>query len=399
MSFAQTLGRQGMRVLYCTNYRSNATKSSKALSGERMDYITRVDSFWDHLDEADVVVFPFLGDGDLQEYLVEKGKAVWGNRRAELLELDRVGFRKVIGALGLDVADADRIEGLDALEEYLKDPENDDRFLKASWFRGDMETHHHQSWKLSETWFRGKQLQLGPYGREIVVIAEPKIEGCEPGWDGGYVVDGEMPASPVWGYEKKNSCYAGTHFRCPKIIMRLADALSEPLRSLGARGNFHFECRITDSAEAYLTDPTIRMASPAGEALCRMIENWPEIVWHGARGEFVEPEYAAKWVAQIVLKSQWSAENYMSVYVPPEHRDNVFFHSAMGYDDCVAVMPGEDEIFGSAVYLGATLEEATTGAEKIAESIEGYQVDYNRYALRDLRECFDGLPGLDYLED
>lgn len=389
MPFAQALGGEGGfgEVRYFCEWASSASKSSKALTGTGMPNIVRVDSFWDNLADADIVVFPFLGRGDLQAHLVTQGKRVWGNRRAELLELDRIGFRKLLGGIGMDIADADIITGLDALETYLKDPENDDRFLKASWFRGDMETHHHESWKLSEQWFRSLQLRLGPYGREIKILSEPKIEGVEPGFD-SYAIDGKFPQHPMWGYEIKNAACALTYEDLPAPLTELAAAMAQPLRQFRARGNFHFECRITDGGDAYLTDPTIRMASPAGEALCKNIENWAEIVWHGSAGDLVEPEYAAPWVGQIVLKSAWSADNYLSVWVPPEYRESVYFHSAMEYDECVAVMPGEDEIFGSAVAVGENMEQAVTNALKIADSIEGYQVNYDHNALRDLRECF-----------
>lgn len=386
LAFAQTLAQGFGEVRYCTNWRSFNSKSSKALTGEGMPGVHRVDSFWDNLVDADVVVFPFLGDADLQHYLAEQGYKVWGNRRAELLELDREGFQRLVQMMDLDVADTDRIEGMDALRDYMQDPENDDRYLKASFFRGDFETFHHKNWKLSEQWYDEKRLHLGPYGQEIVILSQEKLTGWEPGWD-AYTVDGQFPREPMWGVEGKNKWYAGTYEKMPEELAFLAQHMSGPLKRFGARGNFHFEARLTETG-SYLTDPTVRMASPAGEALCANISNWSDIVWWGSQGELVEPTYNALWAAQVVLKSSWSADHYMSVWVPPANRDKVYFHTARAYDGVVAVMPGEDEIFGSAVGLGETKEEAMAEALEVASTVEGYQVTYEENALREMKEEF-----------
>lgn len=390
--FAQALGGEAgfSEVLYFSPWVSYASKSQSVMVGKDMPGITRVDSFWDNLKIADVVVFTDVGHGDLQVYLQQQGKRVWGTRRADLLELDRIGFRQIMGGLGEPVPETDKIIGLEALKDYLQDPENDGKFLKGSFFRGDFETTRHIKWSLSEDWYNDLVSKMGPHGKSVEIIAESPIEGIEPGWD-GYAVDGKYPTEPIYSYEIKNAAYAGTWTMMLPEMKHLAEAISEPLGSLGARGNFHFEARIAEDGTGYLTDPCARPGSPVIESMGILIENWAEIVWEGSGGNLVEPVYSHEWVAQVVLKSPWSLDHFLTVRVAPEYANRVFFNMACGTgeNEYMILPSGQDDIVGNACGLGDTLEEAIAEALAAAEAVEGYQVDYDHNIREELTECFE----------
>lgn len=154
LPFAQALGRDGFKtVLYSTEWRTFAPKSKDVKPGVGMEGVERVDSFWSNIDIADTIVFPGGGDGDLQQYLRDRGYAVWGGGMAELLEVDRHKFKETLENAGSPVPEYTPITGMDNLREFLEDSANDDSYLKTSFFRGDFETFHHVNWRLTQPWF------------------------------------------------------------------------------------------------------------------------------------------------------------------------------------------------------------------------------------------------------
>src|SRR5215475_1363219 len=71
---------------------------------------------------------------------------------------------------------------------------------------------------------------------------------------------------------------------------------------------------------AFCTDPCCRMASPPGEAYIEWLDNWPEIMWHGAEGVFVPAEPNAKYAVEIMLHSSFADKNWQPVRFPDSIR-------------------------------------------------------------------------------
>ena len=67
---------------------------------------------------------------------------------------------QTVEALGLDVAPYAKVVGLDDLREYLRDKE--DKYVKVSHWRGDMETTHWRNWRLDQGWLDWMAVNLGP---------------------------------------------------------------------------------------------------------------------------------------------------------------------------------------------------------------------------------------------
>lgn len=394
LPFAQALGGKGGfgQVLYFSEWRGFAPYSKDALIGRDMENVRRVDSFWDHLDDADVVVFPDVGDGDMQMYLRQIGKSVWGTGRAEMLELDRVNFKRYMEEIGLPVIPWNHVVGMDALENYMRDPSNDDSYIKSSFFRGDLETFHHEEWDLSKPWFLDTQMRLGPHAMELDTMTEKSVPAIEPGYD-GYNVDGVFPQNAIWGWEKKDSLYvgkAGMAADMPLIIRQTNAAIGPALGKLGCRGNYHSEVRLADDGTVYLNDPCCRCGSPPHEIMSIQIANWAEIVWAGAHGEVVEPEFTSQYGAQILLRSEYADEHFVSINIPEDLMGRVRLRRPTKYEDGYWHVPGSHlDLIGSALGLGDTPDAALKEAEEVAGELKAYQLDYNKNARDDMLKIIE----------
>lgn len=386
--FAQALT-TGMRVLYFSEWREVAPSVKSAYIGRDVPGIERVDSFYDHLPDADVIVFPDIGDGDFQHWLREKGYPVWGTDRAEMLELDRHAFKGLMEKIGEPVINAEHIIGVDDLEAYLR--EHEDVYVKSSFFRGDLETFHHVTWDLSEPWFDDLVSRLGPHGLEAEFLVEDPVAGCEVGYD-AYCIDGEFPLRAAWGVELKDAAYIGTWAeatKLPLVLQHLNDVMSGPLKTLGCRGNYSNEVRIAEDGTAYLNDPTCRCPSPPISLLSVWIQNWPDIVMGGAHGECVAPEFSAQYGVEIELRSDWLTEHWLALDIPAETMPWVRVRRPAVVDGRYWCVPHDWlDICGSAIGLGPTPEAAIDAALDVADQIKGYQVEYNHHCKDELLDAW-----------
>src|SRR5260221_4835972 len=192
------------RVLYFSEWRDAFSTSKGRLIGDGFEEIERLRDFEDGLADADIVVFPDMGRYALQAYLRSLGFPVWGMGQAEMLEDDKMYFHGWLGSRkALPKPEMWKIEGVDALKEFMQKEE--DRFSKSN-DRGDFETYHHRSWKLSEPWFHDLMAKIGPYKDVVEMIAQAPVEGIEVGYD-GYLIDGDYPPTAQLGFECKNKGY------------------------------------------------------------------------------------------------------------------------------------------------------------------------------------------------
>ncbi len=120
-----------------------------------------------------------------------------------------------------------------------------------------------------------------------------------------------------------------------------------------------------------------RAGSPPNELYQVMMANMAEAIWYGAGGIVIEPEFRAKWGAEVLLISEWADQNWMHVSFPPEVRENVKLRNFCVIEGEYYVIPqwtGSAEI-GAIVALGNTPEEAIAEVKRIAELVEGHLLD------------------------
>lgn len=377
------------RVLYYTPYQDSFPVSRKTLWGSGLEGVERTNDFFEHLDEADLIMFPDVGMGDLQIYLREHGYRVWGSAGAEILELDRVGLKRLMLSKGMARPKTWIIQGMDDLREHLEDPDHDDQHVKISEFRGDTETHHHKNPWLSQDWLRRTEYQLGmPMRNKMTFVVEAGIDGVEVGYD-GFCIDGAFPAVTAYGYEAKDVAYLGRVCKAkdlPVVLQEVNHELGPVLMELGCRSLFSTEVRVTKDGTGFLIDPSLRFPSPPSGALMETFSNWPEIFHEGAGGELVEPVPTAMYCAELVMRSEYARDGFLALRFPESHRHLVKLHGHAIIDGTDYVVSLGMDVIGGAVGVGDTMDEAIAQARDVAESIEAEGLEYEEASFDVLKE-------------
>lgn len=399
VEFAVMLAKDFGKVLFYSPWESAFPKSNSVLIGEGIPGVTRVDSFWPMLDEIDLFVFPDVSFGPLQVHLADDlGKRVWGGRMGEELEFWRDDSKKHLKSLGIDIGPYKVIKGLDALREFLR--ENDNQYVKINRTRGDMETFRSKNYKLIEPRLDELEHSLGAKKKIMEFIVEAEIpDAVEVGYD-GYCIDGKFPEKATYGIEVKDKGFimkTTSYDRLPEQVRSVNQKLSSTLKDYEYRGFLSTEIRVTeDGKKAYVIDPCARMGSPPGELFQLMITNWPDVLWQGAEGTIVEPKFAAKWGAELLLISEWADKNWQAVEFPRSLRDQVKLRNLTVIDGKHYVTPGSvghSEI-GAVVALGDTMQQAIDECRRVAERVEGHYLEALPGSLDEAKDAFDKLDAL-----
>lgn len=396
--FAVTLAKSFGRVLYFCPWTNGYPKSNALLIGHGVEGIDRVASPWPYFDDVDIWIFPDVYEGELQEFLVAQGKRVWGSRLGAELELDRPHSKEQSKKLGIDVGPYKVITGLDALRAHLK--KNDDQWVKISATRGDMETFGAKTYAHVEPRLDELEHNLGAKKKIMEFTVEEGInDAVETGYD-GYVIDGKYPRGAMTGVEVKDEAYVmkvTSYDQLPVQVQSVNDKLKPALKRYGYRGFISTEVRCTADGKAYLIDPCCRLGSPPSELYQNLIANIAEVIWYGAEGIVIEPEFVAKWGAEVLLISEWADQNWQHITFPPEIRDNVKLRNFCRIEDEYYVIPqwtGSAEI-GAVVAMGATADEAIAECKRLCELVEGHLLDKPVDALDIAREKLDEVCGPD----
>jgi predicted RNase H-like HicB family nuclease len=391
LEIAIRLSKEFGRVLYFAPWTNGYPKSNALMIGKGIDNIERVEDPWSHIDDVDVWVFPDVYEGAMQDYLVSHGHRVWGCRSGGAeLELDRVKSKETSKRLGIDIGPYKRIIGLDALRRHLK--ANDDQYVKISATRGDMETFGAPTYEEVEPRLDELEHNLGAKKKIMEFVVEEGInDAIEIGYD-GFTIDGQFARGAIVGVEVKDKAYIGRTMRynqLPPNVRDVNEKLAPELKRVGYRGFISTEIRETKD-KAYLIDPCSRAGSPPSELYQEMIGNLAEVIWWGAEGIVIEPEYTHKWGAEVLLLSDWADKNWQQVRFPEEIRENVKLRNFTVIDGEYYVIPqwsGMPEI-GAVVATGNTAEEAISECKRIAALVDGYSVEK---PLEAIDEAYENL--------
>lgn len=387
VSLALRLAPDFKRVLYYTPQVETAFPCPyEACIGDGFSEIERVDDFWSVLEDVDLFIFPDVEHSRLQLHLEKLGKRVWGSRRGDQLELRRAWFRRKQKEWGLEVPPYQTVVGLNALRRYLESHEG--HYVKISRLRALMETFCYRNVALGQTELDQLAEKLGPLQDDFPFVVEAPIEAVvETGWD-GFCIDGQFPETACQSIEGKGRTCISTVTPAdsmPPALLEINEALAPFMKQVRYRNWFSSEVRITEENIAYLTDPCCREASPVGECIMELIGNLAEIMWAGAEGELVEPEFTAKFAVQAMLETEGSKEHWRMLEVPPEIQRWVKPKAACKVDGRLAFppLPWMRSTVGSVVALGDTLEDAVDTLKEYVGKMDGQGLFAETAALAD----------------
>ena len=387
VNIALHLSKYFSKVYYHTVQQNPFPSKTWTMVGTGYPEITCLNSFWDQLDNFDIIVFPDIYFQSWGFVLRKMGKLVWGGSESESLETNRTLFKQELKENGMPVAPTIKINGVNNLITYLKDKK--DKWLKVSFYRGDFETAHWVNYNYNYIAFQELLNNLGPVESQIEFLIEDSIESvAEVGYD-GYSINGQFSNGCIWGLEVKDCGYIGkttTQSLLPKPISLVNKQFSPVLSKYNHQGFYSTEIRYTEKGESYFTDPCMRAGSPPSNTYLELISNWDEIIVGGAKGILIEPRFKATYGCEIILKSDYLSNGFLPLKFPIQYKDNIKLKSSFiinGQTYIISYKHAGFEMteFGSVVVIGNNLENIMNQALKIAESVEGYNVNFNINAL------------------
>lgn len=395
------LAEQGKRVILWSQDKSAFPSVKQEVIGDGFDNIERVNDFWPLLGEIDCFAFPDIGQAPLQQHLVDIGKVVWGSRGGDILELDREFLMETLEKVGLDVPKFEVVVGWTALCKHLIDKEH--KYIKISRFRGDMETTHWNSWAQDEQWLYWLAINFGSVKERIRFLVFDAIDtDLEIGGD-TYCVDGNWPSLMLNGIEWKDKSYFSAVTKredMPDQIKEILEAIGPELKHYGYRNQISFEDRVKDDQHFYI-DATQRGGMPSSGSQQLVWKNFPDIVWHGANGELLDPEPSAQFTIECMITTKPTKDLWDEVEIDPKLLPWARFSSCCYVDGKFCFPPDEfhEGELGWLVALGDTPKEVLDRIKELADMLpDGLNADVEALAgvIQEIDKAKDeGIPFTD----
>ncbi len=395
---AQEFAKHGVDTFYYSPWKGSYPTAEKAQIGEGLEGLNNVLQFFDMLKKLDkkedVVVFPDVGDGDLITHLREDGYNVFGCGKSEIIEINRLELKHILKKVGLPVIPFKHIIGIDNLEKYLKTVTK--KYIKTSYYRGLMETLDHVDWNHTKQRIDKLRHDAGAYQDKLEFIVEDAIEDAVELGTEWFMNNKHYLTEGCIGIEIKDKAYIGKFLKLydlPEPMGEVHDALEDYLARNGMQGMFSTEVRIDKDQTPWFNDFTARAGSPPTESLCNIYENFPEAIIAVAEGEPIKLKAISKYVAQVVLKSDWAITETTYLEFPEKLLGKLVFRNLCKINERYLYIPQDRcNIIGAAIGLGNTPLTAETEALKVAEQLVGDDVFYDKNAFDkadDVMETFE----------
>lgn len=378
---AERLAREGGfgRVLWFSPYEQGFSKLNEAIIGSGLERVERVWDIWKIKKEVDCFAFFDIENSGLQLELESQGFPVWGSRSGDSLELLRNKFHKVLERVGLDVPKFHTLQGLTNLRDFLKSNEGP-WFIKISKWRGSFETAKFRSWKLDEGLIDLWAVKFGPAKELVPFMAFEEIDTpLEIGGD-TFNVDGKWPDVMLHGDENKDKAFISTttpRKEMPPQIQDVLEAFGPILAEYRYRNFWSMEVRVKDEC-SYFGDPTCRCPMPATPSNIENISNLPEVIYYGAQGQLVQPEYEQPFTCEVLVNMKGDRHAWGVSEIPSELRRWLKLPNSCEINGLRCFPPDEQhgEAIGWMVALGRTIESCIeTMKEQIKLLPDGMSAD------------------------
>ncbi len=370
VDIARRLAESGSRVFYHTP-EDKRDLINDAVVGAGLPGVTCCDDFWLVKDHVDCFVFPDIRHEGEQKELRDQGFAVWGAGAGMNLELDRLFFLEKLEELGLDVPPYTVIYGLDDLTKFLKDKEN--IWIKFSKWRGSWETTHWRNWKQDVHNLDYWAVKFGGIKENVIFICFPKIEtDLEIGAD-TYCVNGKWPSLMLHGIERKDEAYFSAvtpRNKMPEELLPIMDAFSPYLKEVGYACQWSMETRVK-KPKNYFIDATTRGGLPSTATFLKA-RNVPEIIFYGAHGELIDPDYGFKFSAECMVKISGHQGAWETIDLPDEVKQNLMLADYCEVKNQVwfpADEEGQITEIGWLVAVGNTPKEVAARMNELADML------------------------------
>ena len=385
---AERLAESCAKVYYHAPINTEYRNIHNSAIGLGMPNVERVEAFIepDLIKKVDLFCFLDIGYSGEQAYLRSIGKAVWGSNGGDELERLRTRFIKTVQDLGLPMVESHKLRGLSNLVEFLKDKAN--WWVKINEFRDNMETWKHLDHAHSQAEYARLSVELGG-AKDLVwfVVQKDLPDAQEIGYD-GWSVDGWFPDSSYQGWEKKNELYLGAqtpYDKLPEQVRAVNEKWSSVLEEYGYRNFFATEIRNVDGVP-YFIDPTQRMPGQTGEQLLITLENLPEVIWHGAQGELVQPKWNADFATSATLHHKGDPEGWRVAAISEQSRPWVALYRYMQDAGLYHFPPNKVDEIGVVLGMSDSIEGAIDNLKEHFDEIGDDSLSIHPEGFKDLIE-------------
>lgn len=384
ISLAGKLTESFKKVYYYSPHDTEYRDVNQLVIGDGIPNLESADEYItpELMDEVDLYIFPDIGFSSVQRFLARSGKAVWGAKEANRIELYRSEFLDLLQELGLPVPECQVVVGLEQLKKALM--KTKDKWIKIDVFRENMETWHHVDYEHSIPVLRYLETTFGGVSEEVVFTIQSPIDNAEElGYD-GFTIDGAFPNMSFQGYEKKNELYLGSALEyddLPDNIKEVNEAFSPFLREHEYRNFFATELR-----NEFFIDPTTRMAGQTQEQLIENCTNLAEIIWSGANGVLIEPEFKYPYAAEATLhyKQLSDRQGWKKIKIPPNiSKWFKLYHYCQNGDE-YNFPPYRNDELGVVIGLGDSIEESIANLKEHLDGIKDEPVEADLKGFSDL---------------
>jgi hypothetical protein len=366
------------RMLYFSGTYHDFPEIKTHMLGYGLEGIEIAEDFWRAVDKADLIIYPDVYGGGDQRQLVKMGKAVWGSRYGEDLEIYRDGLRVAMKKAKLPVAPYAVVKGVKALRQYCAGVKK--KWIKPIKWRGVEESFQMKDDLASiDEVLKRIEFEQGPLAEIIEFIVEDdlpdKVELAIEAWN----IDGQWPKIVLGGTEVKNQAYVSVWRPLadfPEPLTRFNAAMAPEFKRLNYRGFACTEVRIGRDKVPYLVDFTARAPMPPTPIIMSNVKNIAEVFNEGANGRCVDPIPVKKFAAEVACASTWAPRFWLDVTFPKEFRDRIYLSYAVKMNGRYSISPREEggtEII-SVVGLGDTARGAVEDAKRIAKEVRGHRL-------------------------
>jgi len=391
---ASTLSSHFGKVYYVSPWVSDLPSSTETEIGEGFPDFERVKDIWEIIDEVDLFVFTDLHQGPLQTYLVWNGKRVWGARYGDELETSRAEAKAHFKELGIPQSNYEVVDGMPDLRKYLKGHEGQKSWVKISLTRGDTETFPVENYAVVKNMLDTMEADLGPAAEHMEFIVEDDLPDSLDIAIDTYSINGQYPSSAMLGTEQKDEAYVCSvkdWSEMPESLIDIYEKLSPTLEGYQYKGMLSLESRVGKN-QAWLCDPCCRCGSPPFELQLNMIENLAEILWFGAEGKMVQPEFKGKYGVELIVQSEWADDHPVLLNFPSKYREQIKLYHATQFESQTWTMPQESgERVAAVVTCGDDLEDCISEAVEIADNLKAFKLQHPGTALPQLRKNIEIL--------
>lgn len=378
------LAEDGHKVAYYTPWQKDFPEHGTII-GSGFPGVTRVDNFTRALEDCQMLACFDTYSQEREELGVAAGKLVWGARKSEQIELDRIYTKKLQERLRLPTQPWQVIKGIDKLIPFLLDPKNEKKWVKTTGLhRGLIETFYHDTWENTRSQEGGQlMVDFGPIAEDIDFLIEDPVGDCEPGWD-GFFAGGEHLQCSMVGYECKDESYIGKiETERTEPFRLILGALTPRLANNETSSLVSYEVRIDKARKSYLIDPCLRAPHPPFAVELEIFENFSNVVIEGAKGNGVHVRNSSLYGAAIEIKSSWVDSHWCRLEFEPKYRHLVKLQKACFKRDGYWALPGSF-VVGTCVGLGETPKEAASMAKKVASTFKCKGMYYDEASLDNL---------------